>query len=609
MILRNNFIFLFFISASLSNATDRQYRDCIILVDSYDWQENLGRQNCYLMSKLQAAIADQAVPILLNASLWNCFNERRLFVEQKLQVPDSRIKKVYDLYLAINTRIAYWSDHYNSMSSNAIQNKALIAGQINKEFYTSANKVTVTGFEYHLLLNYVTPFDPEEWCIYTNDGGYYLLIPKKYKTQYAQVGFRCDSLKKVVYAQDSAYIYFESQNSQTLAEALPDFFLTHDDFNNQIMPYTWNIVISGHGGGIYREKNDNGVVSWKGEPFIVNMTVQEFKDVLTFFQSRVDTHFLHYSCCYAGGNHSSLIFGQGGEKTYNFPIICGTLTDCISYCKLDIVLPSREKKYFTSADLIYDSEQQRWTMSLPTDHRWHDFFKAMATIDFSAGSIERLPNILPAITCSTIADIPNLCLPGTTDFFPLHPENVAILDDRLIEAAEGEGEQSAIVFSGPNILLIESIVVEPTIILESDAEYRFISIKSGDALHCFKKLKAKSYFDLPSAFWQAEEQFFDKKFLLDECVLPCSRDSSIFQGLLADVNTKESVLKNVFISQKGRTILRMFFTLNDNAVMIVAHKPNEKNRAVTIQTITTLSAPAKALYEEYYAAMRQKALV
>lgn len=390
-----------------------------------------------------------------------------------------------------------------------------------------------------------------------------------------------------------------------MVDALPDFFCTKDS-NDLSSSYRWNIVLAGHGDGDYQEYNENGKITWKGEPIIANVSLEEFNGILAFFDEKVNTNFLHYSSCYAGGNHSKLIFGNDGKKTYNYVLICGNLTDCMSYCKWAVSLPSAYKNFLTCDDLRYDKTQKSWRLPLRFEYRWKYFFKNIACIDFSGGSIERFLDILPAITCSSIADIPLLCLPHTQTFYPLCGSNIAKIDSQLLEVAEEQKESKQILLQGKKVLLLESTYIAPAIILEHTDACRFISVQAGNALHYIKKLKASFHVDLPIAFWRAENQLFDKTFILDECIFPNDQNSSIFKKV--GISQKELLLKNVIILKQKYSGMRIFFTIDDKAVMIIARKPAEENEAVTVLSVTQLSADAKKTYNQYYDMLKHKSI-
>ncbi len=588
-------LLLLILSTSI-NAAENLKCNCIILLD-HDNSENVGRtESWFLITRLQSAIAEQTTPILLNISLWNSFIERRTNFEQKLQEKDSPHHKTYDLYCAINEKIEYWSKHYNALSNDVCQNKKLVVHTINKEFYIDKHNVTDESFQ--LLLNYYTDFNAQDWDLYSNKNGFYLFIPKKYSDQNAQIGFKTDSLEKVPYPEDSPSIYFDSCNHATIVNALPDFFLTYDDLPDVEMPYSWNIILAGHGGSKYKESNRNQTISWIGKPIIADLDVKEFKEVLDFFQSKVKTNLFHYSSCYAGGNHISLLFNDEQKKTYSFAITCDTLTDCTSYCKWTNLLPSDQKKFLSTVDLTYDSTKNCWQLPLSPVYQWEKFFKGLAAIDFSIASIDRLQEIMTFITHPIIANIPLLCLPGTNEFFPLQSADVIKIDDRLVATVDKESESISI--KGISTILVESSSIEPTIVLDQVNQLRIISIKPDNAIHYFKKLKAMHYIDLPSAFWQAQFQYYDKTFLIEECVFPYSQDSKIFKEPSNGEN--EIVLKNVIVSQQKSHCIRIFFTFNDIAMMVVAHKPGQaehKDKA-SIQEVITLTADAKEKYEKYY---------
>lgn len=585
-----------------ANASENPKQNCIILLDHDNW-ENVGRpESWFLITRLQSAIAEQTTPILLNISLWNSFIERRTNFEQKLQETDSPHQKTYALYSGINEKIEYWSKHYNALSKDACQNKKLVVQNINKEFYNDKHNVTDENFQ--LLLNFYTEFNPLDWDIYKNKDGFYLFIPKKYNAQGSLAGFKTDSLEKVLYPEDSPSIYFDSRNHMSIVNALPDFFLTYDDLPDAKMPYAWNIILAGHGGSKYKETNCNQTISWIGKPIIADLDAQEFKEVLDFFQSKVKTNLFHYSCCYAGGNHISLIFNNEHKKTYNFAITCDTLTDCTSYCKWTNLLPSDQKNFLTTTDLAYDSTKNCWQLPLSPVYHWEKFFKGLAAIDFSVASIDSLQEIMTFITYPIIANIPLLCLPGTNEFFPLQSSDVIRIDDRLVDTAKKESESISI--KGISTVLVESSSIEPMIMLDQADQLRIISIKPDNAVHYIKKLKALQYLDLPSTFWQAQFQYYDKTFLIEECEFPYSGDSEIFKEL--SNNGNEVVLRNVIVSQQKSHCIRIFFTFNDKAIMIVAHKPRQaehKDKA-TIQEIITLTADAKEKYEKYYFSLLTK---
>ena len=587
---------LFFISTQHLHALDNQQRNCIILLDQTD-SETVGRTVWFLISKLQSVIAEQSTPVLINTSLWNSFIERRINFKQMVEQKSGPLYKTYNLYKKINERMEYLSHHYNALSSDASHNKKLVIQCINKEFYHSTKKISAA--HYQRLLDYSTQFDPQDWDIYKNNGGFYLLIPKKYSAQHSLIGFNIDSLEKVTDPEDSSCNYFEAHTRRSIVDALPDFFLTHDNFTDQTMPYAWNIIFSGHGGSRYAESNDNDTITWSGEPVIADLTVQDFTDVLTFFQNKVSTRFFHYASCYGAGNHIPLIFK---DKYYNFAIMCDNLTDCATYCKWTTLLPSDDKQFLTTADVRYNQQKSCWQLPLTPVYFWNKFFTDISSIDFSIGSIERLQSMMSSIQYSIIANIPLLCLPETNNFFPLQLSNIIKIDDRLLALAKTEDE--SITLDGIATLLLESTCIIPTIELNHTNPLRIISIKAGEALHYIKKLELTRQIDLPSVFWQAQYQRYDKTFILDECTFPYSYHTP---GNIIP-QKDQIILTNVIIAVEKNNCMRVLFTYNDKAMMLVAHKPNEESEQVTIQEVVPMTPVAQDKYEKYYALLKETAL-
>lgn len=590
--------FLFCISLFGLNALEEEKLNCIILLNREEIDNVGNTSSYYLMSKLQSSLAEESTPILVHTSLWNAFIERRVSFEQNAKRLNTKEEKITTLLNRIKKRFVYWSNFYNQTSDDISQNKALVVQRINEEFYDAKDRVDVSDVDYQLLLNLLTVFIPEDWCIYKK-AGFHLLIPKKYLALHASAGFKLFALEEVSFAQDIVSNYFDSHDSYSLVKALPEFFQTYVALQNQTMPYAWNIVISGHGGSIYKEKNSNNVVTWNGEPLIADLTVQEFRDVLHFFQTQLKTHMLHYSGCYSGGNHIQLAFENEHKQTYNFAIICDCLTDCATYCKTDNRLPSWQQQFLTVDDVYYDSEKNSWAPILKSPYHWDAFFNSISGIDFSIESIERLPTALSNISYSVPANISLLRRPGTDGFYPLTSSGVFKIDARFINRENENKDQDVVVLHGVNVLLIERECINTCLEIDNEANIRIISIKPGDALHYIKRLRLANSADLPSMFWQAEFQIYNKTFLLDECELSYCENSPFFRDIAP--NGSNIIIKNVVVTQQ-KHLIRLFFTVNDDAIMVVANKLShyELDKNADIQEVIKLSPEAKQKYEKYY---------
>jgi hypothetical protein len=595
--------FILFLTLFLSNNTcltqNQQQNNCIIILDRND-NDNVGSLVFNLMNRLQSAITEQSTPLLISTSLWNSFIERKKYVERALEDKKSPFSKMLNLHKTINEKLEQLSNHYNILSNDAIHNKKLIIQKINQKFYKPKNQIPV--YQFQRLLTYCTHFDTQEWDIYSNHAGFLLLIPKKYSADNDTTGFNTLHLDVVENPLDTPYLHLESSTQKSIVHSLPDFFLTHDNFTDTPMPYAWNIILAGHGGAQYTEERNNNVITWNGQPWISDLAVYELKDVLSFFNTRVNTNLFNYFGCYSGGNHITLVFDDIKKNPYNFPIICSTLTDCTSYCKWTAPLPSPETSHLFHNNLQFDTEKNCWHLPLSPAYQWKNFFDALKTIDFSPQSLIKLQTALPSITNPAIANIPMICLAHTSNFFPLLPNDAVKIDSLLLETAHPK--ENSITLNNPRTILVEKSIIEPKIILKNPSTIlRIISIKPSTATHYFKSISSTHFLYLSDVFWQAEYQMFNKTFLIDECSFPYTMD---FQAIFP--KRDDLIIKNVLIVQKKSQVMRIYFTLNDQAMMVIAHKPNEEGSATTIQQITPITDAAREKYEEMYKMLKTNLL-
>jgi len=587
---------LFIVIAPLS-AT--QSRRCIILLDKNDFAENVGRsERFYLMSKLQAAIEEQSTPILVHASLWNSFIERRTFVAHALNDTSSNIATAHDLYMQINERIAYWHDHYRTRIADVAHRKELIVQHINQEFYIDTEK-TITDSDYQLLLNYFTPFNAADWQIYTNEHGFFLFLPKKYCAALAADydekthGFNTSSLTRVEHPDQAGSLYFASRlRARSINEQLSDFFIT--DTNT----YSWDIILSGHGGSTYYETmSHDGTLSWHAVPIIADLPLDQFHATLKFFNDRVNTHSLHYSGCFSGGHHSVLPFQQS-YPSYNYALMYACLTDCDSYCKWDTNLPSSDKKYLSIDDFTYNAQTHHWQLPITSPYNWDYYFNQIASFDFTTEDITSLNKALFALSQNMLADLCSICAPQSQQFYHLYPATFAKISDHMVTLAQTTQKQIDLAYA--HTILLESSRIEPTIKLSKSA--RFLSIKPGNAIHYCKKIVAETFLDITNAFWQLEGQWFDKIFLIDELTCPTNFDilARKYRHYTKDTTI---TIKQVLIHVSKDHIIRIFLTLGDTAYMIVAHNKDLLKDEVTIQEIVTLNESALSAYQTHYEAL------
>ena len=590
------------------------HRRCIIIIDRDDFAENVGRSNrFYLMSKLQAAVEEHNTPILVTASLWNSFIERRLLFDQASGQTGSKQHSMLSMYREINERIVYWCNHYKQVSDDIIHIKELVVQRINQEFYDNDKQLLVMDDQYQLLLNSVTPFDCKQWHIYKNDGGFFLLLPDAYCKVLQSVadhknhsdlvhGFKTSSLEEVECTEMAGNLYFDSRPlvSKSIVQNLSDFFVTHTDTGGATLPYTWTIALSGHGGLDYKEITKDGIIECYGEPLITDLPVEQFCSLLDFFNEQVNTHCLHYATCYGGGNHTILPF-QHREKTYNYAIICACLTDCHSYCKWDNCLPSSGKRFLVTTDLGYNKVTKEWQLLAKSPYNWDLFFNKLVSIDFASDFTEHLLPALRAVTLDSLEDMSMLRLPHCRAFYPVYEQGFSKISDHMLSLAAKE--KNSITIYQPHFILVDSTIILPEIVINNAGlqKTHIISIKPGDATHYFKKISAKSFLDIVTTFWQTEGQWYDKIFLIDELSCPANFDILVRKFNYPSTE-RNLVLNNVLIQVSKDHLIRIFFSIQNKSVMLIANNPN------TIQALVQLNEKATQSYQAYYKVLVKRIL-
>lgn len=586
----------------------QNHRRCIILLEQRGDIENLGRISFYLTCKLHSAITEQCCPILVSGALWNSFIEKRIAFEQCIKQQKSLESIVLSTYNNINERIAYWQDYYSNADIDGCLCKDLVVQHINQEFYDCEKKTKIKDEEYQLLLNYTAFFDPAQWHVYKNDGGFFLLIPQKYCVELKNIaelqtnldllyGFKISSLQKVEHPEQAGNLFFDVQAlaKKSIVQNLEDFFLKVSDLPDN-MSYAWDIVLSGHGGWLADETNNKDKIELDADLRIADLTLKEFCSLLDFFNTSLKVNSLLYSTCYGGGNHSIVPF----TKTYNYTIICSCLTDNYSHCKWDNNLPGA-RNFLTTADLSYSSSANHWKLPLERAYNWNNYFEALEKIDLQEGiSKVNFTSILKDLSCEKFENTSLLRLPGAGHFYPLYPPSYSKISDQMLAIVKKN--KNVIKLHDLKVLLLESLFIDQEILIDNCfiQHLRIISIKPGNAIHYFKKISLTKSLNLAEMFWQGAGQCYEKIFLIDE--LHCPHNADIESLLCLDAKN-DLIFKRVLIINSKNQFLRIFFTLDNAASMIIVSWPE---REAVIKEVVPLNTEARAAYEKHYTLLAEK---
>jgi len=330
---------------------------------------------------------------------------------------------------------------------------------------------TIDGEKISAILN-------TSWIIKNISDHLYLLIPKSYLLkigidsalvdQYLPNAISDTELKlglKVNHMKSSTVAEVKAKESSSFILAnyfLPalynentrtsDTFCIRSDYQNDQNTHNiplplWSIYMSGHGMAKYT--------------IILGLSIPDFKKVLDFFNTKINTRLLVYTSCYAAGQNIKEIYNDITspiQKTYSFAIIIQGITD-------------------TSVH----------SMSLAREFK--PFFETVTTtdlIDYKKATSHILPTLDPQ-------DTPQIRLPGTQWFSILAAQNNVVQIGKTL--AENRGTRPLDVNTyfntTPKILLLYAQHIPFELIFQGKTMPTIISMVPGAALHRLYGISAR----------------------------------------------------------------------------------------------------------------------
>ncbi len=600
------FVFFLLFAACLHANTSREM---IILIDSKGVEENIGRPlRRYLMNKLQSALQEQACPILVSASLWEAFLEKRESMRQMGAVPSTAENHTLEIYGKINERLNFWYRFYREQSLDPIQSQQLMLASINDEFYANEEFLNETSNQVSddmnaAFMSYATPFHSEEWEGYTNNHSFVLLVPKKYGEEEERLSAECatgftnreihlglkvDHLARIDDLENPARFYlYNPWVSIGMADSLSDFFVTREEDRH---PHSWNIVLSGHG----RHASPDSQTP-QTEVLIADLTLQDFRKTLNFFEHNISTKCLYYATCYGAGNHLKLIFDQAGSSDYSYAMISDCFSDSWSYTFWHLLhFPNSKDDLLTSDEISYDVEKG-WFLPLDYKYRWKDFFQEVAQNSFSSDSLSWLAQSLSHITPSLLCNTPSVRLPHSDKWMIILPDTYFRITDLVLRVNK---KDTLILNENTEAVLLEAPqIAVPVTIKNTRRVPRMVSALPGSSRHFIKQLTLKTNYCILGAFWPLEGDFFNREILIEQLDFP-AKDFSLKDQLHYEGDT--ITLKNVLIASE-KSMLRIFFQTEEGiSYMAVANKVNELARDASLKGLYPLNDECAELYLQRY---------
>jgi hypothetical protein len=202
----------------------------------------------------------------------------------------------------------------------------IVASQ--KLVYNAFNSDVYEGWRQYLK------FNQAQWIIKEIDPLFYLLIPISHLTTFAikpelvekydvdtisreelVLGLKVNHMRLIVDISKLPLPDDQPERALYFPVALKNIFCQRRDYPKKTTQPTWAVYMDGHG---------------EVRLHIVSLSLEMFKEVLNFFEYKINTRLLAISSCYAAGITTEILFKEKQsqlQKTYPFAIITQALTD------------------------------------------------------------------------------------------------------------------------------------------------------------------------------------------------------------------------------------------------------------------------------------------
>ena len=399
-------LLIFFIVAN--GYASQPINNLIILNDGTSNTEHIASDNKFLLTALYSAFEQEACPILMSCSLWQYIQDIQHEFKNMSQIEGSPEWKIQNYYSTVIQRINKWFAFYGQHSSDPCVIKELVVEQINKEFHSEQaieeqkNKNTFIQEEDgknagSLYVYTQIPFKKENWHCWKL-GEYLLFIPKKVSEHYKQ-SLAVDKFEFVSDATNSMFFGYVSKPD--LLSVLNQLFIPNNNTK-------WNVFLSGHGAADL-------------DPMLANLSISEFKKLLTFFNTTLHIHSFSYQTCFGTGVNADKAFQtEGRPDTFHFPIISFCFPDVISKRKLIYTLYPGCKASLRMSHLKYDNKEKSWGLQFFGQSNWKKYFKYISKKTIDQQSIERTRKLLFLLTLTWIDNLPFVRFAGSAEFVPCY---------------------------------------------------------------------------------------------------------------------------------------------------------------------------------------------
>lgn len=449
----------------------KKCQDVILILDPSN-HEKIDRKSIALGFKLISALNEQTAPIITTPDLINNF--------------------------------CSWKKNYGPLL-NQVKKEVLSTKNPQSAKKKALALLTQTGenaqqFDEALFIPLsLTELNDSDWyCYVDKKTNMVLLIPKKYIAQFTQqttssiaekikaCGFNTAELEQITSLSTEALReYLETDRNITTTNIVNG--ITSMFVSDSTTTTSWNIYVTGH-----------GYTSLGNDPRsaqVAGLRFNDFSRLLNFFDSKINTSFLHYSTCFAGGYNQTAVNEVLTDLKISYIVSAEGINESVTYGFLPHFKPNKDK-----------------TMVILADNKFTNFFGNLENFFGNPAAFIATKTKLPTLKKDPLATIvsclvdpqtipqnqPFIRIPSVGVFNALTVDKkVKILTNTTTKAYEFEGK--TIDLTDPEI---KTLVLYPTFIsvplsLNDDTAVvsptpHTMTNKYHNSRHIFTKIKTTS---------------------------------------------------------------------------------------------------------------------
>ena len=216
---------------------------------------------------------------------------------------------------------------------------------------------------------FVKPSDNDWYCYGHRTSPLMIFVPKKYLARFEQepapivtqmknCGFNIaglDQITNLSYETLLSYIRKQESKIPEQQSGKPNMILADDLISFFIQPETpnlptWNIYLIGHGGS---RENTVGIVGYAKEPsMITGLPQAQFFKLMEYLQ-KINTSFLHYCTCYAGGQNLIKVRDTLSQLRVNFIVSAQGINESVTYSGFGV---ARFANFFAKLNTFFGNQ-------------------------------------------------------------------------------------------------------------------------------------------------------------------------------------------------------------------------------------------------------------